>query len=99
VCGSNDGPPGVDGGSTSKSPIACAAIAAFSSANSAYIRFSFAFSASSSFSRFSSSTEAPVYCDRHWKYVALLMLCCRTISAIGTPALALLEDGDDLALR
>src|SRR5713101_4438601 len=61
-------------------------IAAFSRASSAYIRLSFVFSASSSFSRFSSSTEAPAYFARHWKYVALLMLCCRRISAIGTPA-------------
>src|SRR5262249_44519318 len=61
-------------------------IAAFSKASSAHIRLSLAFSASSSFRRFSSSTEAPAYFERHWKYVALLMLCCRRISAIGTPA-------------
>src|SRR5215470_16353993 len=61
-------------------------IAAFSRARSAYIRLSLAFSASSSFSRFSSATEAPAYFARHWKYVALLMLCWRKISAIGTPA-------------
>src|SRR5215510_10211775 len=61
-------------------------MAAFSSASSAYIRFSLAFSASSSFNRLSSATEAPAYFARHWKYVALLMLCCRRISAIGTPA-------------
>src|SRR5712691_2336115 len=60
-------------------------IAAFSRASSAYIRFSFVFSVSSSFSRFSSSTDAPAYLARHWKYVALLMLCWRRISAIGTP--------------
>src|SRR6266849_1526326 len=50
-------------------------IAAFSRASSAYIRFSFVFSASSSFSRFNSSIDAPAYFDRQWKYVALLMLC------------------------
>src|SRR5215470_3149005 len=61
-------------------------IAAFSSARSAYIRLSLAFSASSSFSRFNSPTDAPAYFARHWKYVALLMLCWRRISAIGTPA-------------
>ena len=38
-------------------------IAAFSSASSAYIRLSFAFSASSSRSRFSSDTVAPAYFD------------------------------------
>jgi hypothetical protein len=42
-------------------------IAAFSSASSAYIRFSFAFSASNYRSRFSSSTETPAYFDRQWK--------------------------------
>src|SRR5262249_44874016 len=61
-------------------------IAAFSRARSAYIRLSLAFSASSSFNRFSSATEAPAYFARHWKYVALLMLCWRRISATGTPA-------------
>src|SRR5262245_24307978 len=40
-------------------------IAAFSSASSAYIRFSLAFSALSSFSRLSSATEAPAYFARH----------------------------------
>jgi hypothetical protein len=40
-------------------------IAAFSSTRSAYIRFSFAFSASSSFSRFNSPTDAPAYFARH----------------------------------
>ena len=40
-------------------------IAAFSKARSAYIRFSFAFSASSSFSRFNSPTDAPAYFARH----------------------------------
>ena len=39
-------------------------IAAFSSASSAYIRLSFAFSVSSSRGRFSSSTDAPAYFDR-----------------------------------
>ena len=38
-------------------------MAAFSSARSEYIRFSFAFSASSSRSRFTSDTEAPPYCS------------------------------------
>src|SRR5437773_6035050 len=60
-------------------------IAAFSSARSAYIRFSLEFSASGSFNRLSSAIDAPAYFARHWKYVALLMLCCRRISATGTP--------------
>ena len=50
-------------------------MAAFSSARSAYIRFSFAFSASSSRSRFTSDTEAPPYLLRHLKKVALLTPC------------------------
>ena len=62
-------------------------IAAFSSASSAYIRFSFAFSASSSFSRFSSETVAPPYFDFQLKYVFRLMPCLpQQISATGTPA-------------
>src|SRR5262252_3095159 len=40
-------------------------IAAFSSASSAYIRFSLAFSASSSFNLLSSATDAPAYFARH----------------------------------
>ena len=47
-------------------------MAAFSSARSAYIRFSFAFSASSSRSRLTSDTDAPPYLLRHLKNVALL---------------------------
>jgi hypothetical protein len=42
-------------------------IAAFSSASSAYIRFSFAFSASSFFIRFSSETLTPPYFARQLK--------------------------------
>ena len=48
-------------------------IAAFSSASSAYIRFSFAFSASSSFIRLSSETLTPPYFARQLKYVARLI--------------------------
>ena len=48
-------------------------MAAFSSARSAYIRFSFAFSPSSSRSRFTSDTEAPAYLLRHLKNVVLLI--------------------------
>src|SRR3954452_10239280 len=48
-------------------------IAAFSSARSAYIRLSFAFSASSSRRRFTSLTVAPAYLLRHLKNVALLI--------------------------
>ena len=70
----------------------------FSSASSAYIRLSLAFSASTSFSRFNSWIEAPACFDRHWKYFALLMPCSRRISAI-YPSLAPLEDGLDLAFR
>ena len=61
-------------------------MAAFSSASSAYIRFSFTFSASSSFSRLRSATLVPAYFDRQLKYVARLIPCLRTRSAIGTPA-------------
>src|SRR4051812_10600756 len=63
-------------------------IAAFSSARSAYIRFSVAFSASSSRNRFTSGTETPAYLLRHLKNVALLMPCFRSRSATGTPAAA-----------
>ena len=42
-------------------------MAAFSSARSAYIRFNFAFSASSSFIRSSSLTETPAQLDRQLK--------------------------------
>jgi len=44
-------------------------MAAFSSAKSAYIRFSLAFSASSSRSRLTSAIEAPAYLLRHLKKV------------------------------
>jgi len=47
-------------------------MAAFSSARSAYIRFSFAFSTPSSRNRFTSATDAPPYLLRHLKNVALL---------------------------
>src|SRR5688500_1217206 len=59
-------------------------MAAFSSARSAYIRFSFAFSASSSRSRFTSEIVAPPYLLRHLKKVALLTPCFRVRSATGT---------------
>ena len=42
-------------------------MAAFSRASSAYIRFSFAFSVSSSFRRLSSATSVPAYFDRQLK--------------------------------
>ena len=42
-------------------------MAAFSRASSAYIRFSFAFSVSSSFRRLSSATFVPAYFDRQLK--------------------------------
>src|SRR5688572_9113673 len=60
-------------------------MAAFSSARSAYIRFSFAFSASSSRRRFTSETVAPPYLLRHLKNVALLTPCLRVRSATETP--------------
>ena len=60
-------------------------MAAFSSAKSAYIRFSFAFSASSSRSRFTSDTDSPPYLLRHLKNVALLTPYFRSRSATGTP--------------
>src|SRR5690606_37901941 len=50
-----------------------------------YIRFSFAFSASSSRSRFTSDTEAPPYFPHHLKNVALLTPYLRSRSATGTP--------------
>lgn len=62
-------------------------IAAFSSANSAYIRFSFAFSVSSSFIRFSSETLTPPYFARQLKYVPL---------ADRNAGFAFFEDRDDL---
>ena len=61
-------------------------MAAFSSASSAYIRFSFLFSASSSFSRSNSATLVPAYFDRQLKYVARVIPCLRTRLAIETPA-------------
>src|SRR5688572_19716993 len=66
-------------------------MAAFSSARSAYIRFSFAFSVSSSRSRFTSDTVAPPYLLRHLKKVALLTPCFRSRSATGTPLSASLS--------
>ena len=66
-------------------------MAAFSSARSAYIRFSLAFSASNSRSRFTSDTEAPPYLLRHLQKVALLTLCLRRRSATGTPLSASLK--------
>jgi hypothetical protein len=63
-------------------------MAAFSKARSAYIRFSFAFSASSSRSRFTSATEAPAYLRRQRKNDARLTPCRRSRSGTGTPASA-----------
>lgn len=60
-------------------------IAAFSRARSAYIRFSFVFSASSSRNRFTSETVAPPYFPRHLKNVARLTPCFRSRSVTGTP--------------
>src|SRR5581483_975484 len=60
-------------------------MAAFSSARSASIRFSLAFSASSSRSRFTSDTDAPPYFPRHLKNVALLTPYFRRRSGTGTP--------------
>jgi hypothetical protein len=61
-------------------------MATFSSARFAYIRLSFAFSASNSFIRRRSATVAPAYFDFQLKYVARLMPCFRTRSASRTPA-------------
>jgi hypothetical protein len=63
-----------------------ALMAAFSSARSAYIRFSLAFSASNAFIRLRSATVAPAYLDFQVKYVAGLIPCLRTRSASGTLA-------------
>ena len=65
-------------------------MAAFSSARSAYIRFSLAFSASSSRNRVTSETLAPPYLLRHLnlKKVARLMPCVRRRSLTATPASA-----------
>ena len=52
-------------------------MAAFPSARSEYIRFSSAFSASSSRNRVKSETLAPPYLLRHLKKVARLMPCPR----------------------
>jgi hypothetical protein len=60
-------------------------MAAFSNARSAYMRVNFAFSTSSSRSRFTSETEAPPYLLRHLKKVALLTPYLRRRSATGTP--------------
>ena len=73
-------------------------MAAFSSARSAYIRFSFAFSASSSRRRFTSETVAPPYLLRHLKNVALLTPCFRSEVRNGDAALRILEHFDDLGL-
>src|ERR1041385_4898643 len=61
-------------------------IAVFSRARSAYIRLSFAFSASSSRSRRNSGTVAPPYFAFHLKYVLRLIPCFRANSATWTPA-------------
>ena len=63
-------------------------MAAFSSARSAYIRFSLAFSASSSRNRVMSETLDPPYLLRHLKKVVRLMPCVRTRSLTATPASA-----------
>src|SRR5690606_23301059 len=60
-------------------------MAAFASAGSAYMRFSFAFSASRSRNRFTSDTVAPPYLLRHLKNVGRLIPCLRSNSATGTP--------------
>src|SRR5581483_593400 len=60
-------------------------MAAFSSARSAYIRFNFVFSASSSRRRFTSATVAPPYLLRHLKNVLRLMPCFRMTSPTATP--------------
>ena len=57
----------------------------FSRAKSVYIRLSFAFSASRSFSRMSSETLTPPYFARQLKYVGRLIPCLRIRSLIGTP--------------
>jgi hypothetical protein len=59
-------------------------MAAFSSARSAYIRYSFAFSALGFRNRVISDTDAPSYLLRHLKNVALLAPCFRSRSATGT---------------
>ena len=66
-------------------------MAAFSSARSAYIRFNFAFSASSSRSRFTSDTVAPPYLLRHLKNVALLTPCFRSEIRHGDAAFGVLQ--------
>src|ERR1700733_4854038 len=58
-------------------------IAVFSRARSAYIRLSFTFSASRSFSRLSSETLTPPYFARQLKYVGRLIPCLRIRSLIG----------------
>ena len=73
-------------------------MAAFSSARSAYIRFSFAFSASSSRSRFTSDTVAPPYLLRHLKNVALLIAVLPQQVRDRHAALGFLQDPDDLRL-
>ena len=73
-------------------------IAAFSSARSAYIRLSLAFSASSSFSRFSSSTDAPAYFDPPLEVGRLADAVLPQQLRDRDPAFALLQDRDDLAL-
>ena len=73
-------------------------MAAFSSARSAYIRFSRTFSPSSSRSRFTSATDAPAYLLRHLKNVVLLMPCCRKQVSHRDTGLRFLENPDDLTL-
>ncbi len=60
-------------------------IAVLSSASSAYIRFSRAFSASSSFTRLRSGSDITAYLLLHWEYVALLMPCLRQTLATEIP--------------
>ena len=74
-------------------------MAAFSNASSAYIRFSFTFSASSSFSRLSSATLVPAYFDRQLKYVARLNAVLPHQVRDRDPRLAFLQDANDLTLR
>ena len=72
-------------------------MAAFSSARSAYIRFSLAFSVSSSRNRFTSDTEAPPYLLRHLKNVSLADLLPQQIRHRHA-TLGVFQNPDDLAL-
>ena len=73
-------------------------MAVFSSARSAYIRFSLAFSASSSRNRVTSETLAPPYLLRHLKKVARLMPCVPQEVVDGHASLGFLQDANNLGL-